>query len=223
MDNAARVAGSGWTGDAFLRTDQREFGDAWRYELIDGEIFAHAAQILDHAAIIMGLGTALGNRLRDDKDGRRPEAGSIVAPRNQQLPTARILDAMVRCRDLPRVVFDVVSPPEVRAWRAGNQRRRHLQNIEGLQEIVEIYQDEAAIHIYRRTTGGQWSFDAVDWPDSGARTSQAAMERSRRWRADPPDLAAGAYHPAGRQRRLQRQNHELVRGEPRRLRVRSGT
>ncbi len=54
---------------------------------------------------------------------------------------------MVRCGDLPRVVFDVVSPSELRAWRARNQRRRHFQDIEGVEEIVEIYQDEAAIHI----------------------------------------------------------------------------
>jgi Uma2 family endonuclease len=57
MDNTARVAGSGWTADAFLRTEQCEFGDAWRYELIDGEIVAYAAPTPDHGAILMGLGT----------------------------------------------------------------------------------------------------------------------------------------------------------------------
>jgi hypothetical protein len=41
-----------------------------------------------------------------------------------------------------------------------------LQDVEGAQEIVEIYQDEAAIHIYRREEGGQWSFDAVDGLDA---------------------------------------------------------
>jgi hypothetical protein len=43
MDNPARVAGNGWTAEEFLRTDQSVFGDAWRYELIDGEVVAHAA------------------------------------------------------------------------------------------------------------------------------------------------------------------------------------
>src|SRR5208282_4770703 len=99
MGDLARMAGKVWTADEFLRTDQREFGDAWRYELIDGEIVAHAAPTADHAAILMGLGTALGNRLRGNKDGCRPEAGSGAAPRQQQLPTARIPDAMVRCGD----------------------------------------------------------------------------------------------------------------------------
>jgi hypothetical protein len=72
----------------------------------------------------------------------------------------------VRCGGLPRAVFDVVSPSELRAWRARNQRRRHLQDVEGVQEIVEIYQDEASIHIYRREDGGRWSFEAVDGLDA---------------------------------------------------------
>ena len=32
-----------WTAEDFLATDQYAFGDAWRYELVDGEIVAHAA------------------------------------------------------------------------------------------------------------------------------------------------------------------------------------
>ena len=68
--------------------------------------------------------------------------------------------------DLPRVVFDVVSPSELRVWRARNRRRRHLQDAAGVEEIVEIYQDEAAVHIYRREATGQWSFDAVDGADA---------------------------------------------------------
>jgi Uma2 family endonuclease len=70
------------------------------------------------------------------------------------------------CGDLPRVVFEVVSPSELRAWRARNQKRRHLQDVDGAQEIVEIYQDEASIHIYRGESGGQWSFDAVNGVDA---------------------------------------------------------
>jgi Uma2 family endonuclease len=175
MDNAARIAG-GWTADEFLRTDQSAFGDAWRYELVDGEIVAHAAPTPDHAAIVMGLGTALGNRLRGNKEGCRPEAGSGAAPRQQQRATARIPDAMVRGGDLPRVVFDVVSPSELRAWRARNLRRRHLQDIEGVAEIVEIYQDEAAIHIYRREATGQWFFDAVDGLDSSLNLNSVGLD-----------------------------------------------
>jgi Uma2 family endonuclease len=166
MSTTARTDDSTWTAEEFLRTDQHEFGDAWRYELVDGQIIAHAAPSPDHAAILSGLTAALANRLRGSQDGCRPEAGSRAAPRTQQRATARIPDATVRCGDLPRVVFDVVSPSELRAWRAGNQRRRHLQDVAGVQEIVEIYQDEASVHVYRHEDGGQWSFDAIDGLDA---------------------------------------------------------
>ena len=166
MSTTACAMDRDWTAEEFLRTDQHAFGDAWRYELVDGQIVAHATPSLDHAAILAGLSTALGIRLRGTKNGCRPEAGSGATPRRQQRPTARIPDATVRCGDLPRVVFDVVSPSELRAWRARNQRRRQLQDVEGVQEIVEIYQDEASLHLYRREDGGQWSFDAVDGLDA---------------------------------------------------------
>jgi Uma2 family endonuclease len=161
MDTLARATDRAWTADAFLRTDQDEFGDAWRYELVDGVIVAHAAPSPDHGAILSGLVAALAKRLAGRPNGCRPEAGSGAAPTNQQRPTARIPDAMVRCGDLPRVAFDVVSPSELTNWKARDQRRAHLQGIAGVQEIVEIYQREAAIHVYRRHDGGQWMFAPV--------------------------------------------------------------
>jgi hypothetical protein len=38
MTGAARVPEQGWTTERFLTIDQHEFGDAWRYELVDGRI-----------------------------------------------------------------------------------------------------------------------------------------------------------------------------------------
>ena len=55
MDSAARAGDTVWTAEAFLRTDQHEFGDAWRYELLDGRVIAHAAPSPDHGAILSGL------------------------------------------------------------------------------------------------------------------------------------------------------------------------
>lgn len=176
MDTAARLHHQTWTAEEFLHADQHSFGDAWRYELVDGAIVAHAAPSPDHAAIVAGLSTALGTRLRGNSQGCRPEAGSGATPRQQQRPTARIPDATVRCGDLPRVVFDVVSPSELRAWRARNLRRRHLQDVEGIQEIVEISQDEASIHVYRRQDDGRWSFDAVDGAGALLRLDSIGLE-----------------------------------------------
>jgi Uma2 family endonuclease len=149
------------TAAAFLATDQSQFGSAWRYELVDGRIIGHAAPAPDHGAILAGLVGAIGTRLRGSTDGCRPEIGSGAAPRKQQRATARIPDATIRCSDLPRVVFEVVSPSELRAWHARDRKRRDLQDVDGVMEIVEIYQDEPAIHVYRREAEDTWSFDAI--------------------------------------------------------------
>ena len=146
-----------WTADEFLATDQALFGDAWRYELVEGVIVAYAALAADHGAILQGLSTAIGLRMKGRKDCR-PEIGSGAAPRNQQRATARIPDSMIRCGEYPRATFDVVSPSELRAWRARDRRRQHLQDIEGVREVVEIYQGEPAIHLYRRVAEGDWRF-----------------------------------------------------------------
>jgi hypothetical protein len=38
MTVALQIPEEGWTAERFLTTDQREFGEAWRYELVDGRI-----------------------------------------------------------------------------------------------------------------------------------------------------------------------------------------
>jgi Uma2 family endonuclease len=63
-----------WTAEEFLTTDQCEFGDAWRYELVDGEIVAHAVPSPDHGAILSGLAAALGNRLLGNREGAVPKS-----------------------------------------------------------------------------------------------------------------------------------------------------
>lgn len=155
-----------WTAEEFLATDQQAFGTAWRYELVDGAIVGHAAPSADHGAILAALAGALTRRMEDRTDGCRPETGSGAAPKNQQRATARIPDAMIRCWEHPRVTFDIVSPSELRAWRARDRRRQHLQDIEGVQEIVEVYQDEAALHVYRKGPGDEWFFEAVNGLDT---------------------------------------------------------
>jgi hypothetical protein len=48
---------------------------------------------------------------------------------------------------LPRVVFEIVSPSELRKRRERDRKRRDEQGVEGVLEIVELFQDEAAAHI----------------------------------------------------------------------------
>lgn len=162
MDTAARQFGRALTADEFLATDQAGFGDAWRYELIDGVIIAHAAPSPDHGAILAMLGVAIESRLRArGRNGCRFETGSGAAPKLQQPPSALIPDGMIRCGEHPRVTFDIVSPSELEHVRKRDRRRARLQDIESVQEIVEIYQREAAAHIYRRQADGIWSFEPV--------------------------------------------------------------
>ena len=54
MDTAARNSPF-LDADAFLRTDQSEFGTAWRYELVRGAIVAHAAPSPEHGVILGNL------------------------------------------------------------------------------------------------------------------------------------------------------------------------
>ncbi len=151
------------TADDFLQMDQSAFGTAWRYEMVDGRIIAHAAPSPDHGAILAGLTTALGTRMRNRRDCR-PEVGVGAVPLRQQRNTARIPDGTIRCGGLPRVVFEVVSPSELAHPRQRDRKRRDLQDVEGVQEIVELYEEPAA-HIYRRRDQA-WVFEALDGLDA---------------------------------------------------------
>jgi hypothetical protein len=51
-----------------------------------------------------------------------------------------------------------------------------LQDTEGVEEIVEIYQNEAAIHVYHRGQSEQWSFDTVDGLDAGLSSRSVGVD-----------------------------------------------
>ena len=158
MDTAARDTRF-LDADTFLRTDQSDFGRAWRYELVRGRIVAHAAPSPDHGIILANLARELGNRL----EGHREcwlEVGSGAVPRYEQRDTARIPDAMIRYGKHPRIMFDVVSPSELYHKRDRDLRRSDLQAVDCVQEIVEIYQDEMLAHAYRRQEAG-WVFQSI--------------------------------------------------------------
>jgi Uma2 family endonuclease len=150
--------------DAFLRTDQSEFGNAWRYELVRGVIVAHAAPAPEHGVIIGNLAYEVGGRLRSHLECRL-EVGSGAAPQYEQRDTARIPDVTIRCGKLPRVLFEVISPSELQHKRQWDQKRTDLQAVEGVQEIIEIFQDEMLARAYRRQDAG-WVFESIAGPDA---------------------------------------------------------
>jgi len=150
-----------WTADEFIAQDQHDFGNAWRYELVDGQVLAHAAPAPEHGAILAGLTGALVSRIAAMPRDCRPETGSAATPRTAQRNTARIPDVMIRCSEHPRVAFEVVSPSEIRGWRARDRKRQHLQAVEGMRELVELFQEDYAVHVYRLSTQETWTFEAL--------------------------------------------------------------
>ena len=73
---------------------------------------------------------------------------------------------MIRCGEHPQVMFEVISPSELRNWTEQDARRRDLQAVEGVQEIVELY---------RRLPDDTWSFEALGGADAILRLSSVAL------------------------------------------------
>lgn len=163
-----------WTAATFLVTDQRAFGDAWRYELVDGIVIAHAAPAPRHGRLIGSLAGVLYARPRGHPS--KLEIGSGATPLDQQRATARIPDLLIRCAGQPRVLFEVVSSSELHAWRDRDRKRRDEQDIDSVQEIVEIYQDEPSAHLYRRGPGGAWLFEAFNDLDTVIRLASLDLD-----------------------------------------------
>jgi Uma2 family endonuclease len=161
------------TADDFLTMDQHLFGDAWRYEMVDGRIIAHAAPSPDHGAILMNLGGALVSRLKGRKDCRA-EGGSGAVPKRQQRNTARIPDAMIRCGEHPKVLFEIVSPSDLDHRKTWDRRRRDLQDVEGVEEIVELFLDGTA-HVYRRQQS-IWAYEFLDDLTATLRLTSVGLE-----------------------------------------------
>jgi Uma2 family endonuclease len=103
----------------------------------------------------LNISGSLFDRLFGYPAGCRGAIGSGAVPKRRQSVTARIPDVIIRCGEHPRVVFEVLSPSELRRWRQRDSKRLDLQDVAGVREIVEIHQAEAAIHLYRSTDDGR--------------------------------------------------------------------
>jgi Uma2 family endonuclease len=163
MDTAARNLPF-LDADAFLRTDQAEFGTAWRYELVRGKIVAYAAPSPEHGVILGNLAGEIGNRLCDHPDCRL-EIGSGAAAQYEQRDTARIPEATIRCGKLPRVLFEVIPPSELSHERQWDQKRADLPAVGGVEDIIELFRDEMLARAYRRHDAG-WFFESISGDDA---------------------------------------------------------
>src|SRR5262249_40359273 len=132
-----------------------------------------AAPSPDHGVILSNLAAVLHSGLRAHPE-YRSEVGTGAVPQYEQRDTARIPDAMIRCGQLPRVLFEVISPSEIKNKRQWDQRRGDLQTVEGVQEIVEIFQDEILVHVYRRRDAG-WVFESIAGTEAGVALSSVGI------------------------------------------------
>lgn len=48
--------------------------------------------------------------------------------------------------------------------------------MEGVREIVEIYQDDYALHVYRLLSNGSWAFEALGGEDAMLRLDSLGIE-----------------------------------------------
>jgi Uma2 family endonuclease len=162
------------TVEEFLTTDPTSFGNAWRYELIDGLPVGQAAPSPEHGAIMSNLSTALNLALRENPDCR-PEDATAAVPRNKRNDRARIPDVMVRCNGKPVVLFEIVSPSEEKSPRERNEKRRDLMNVDGVLEIIEIAQNDFACQIYRKS-GDLWAYDSAEGAESVVRLESLGVD-----------------------------------------------
>lgn len=104
---------------------------------------------------------ALASRLKERPNGCVPETGSGAVPRRKQCNTARIPDTLVRCGERPCVTFEIISPSELRDWHGRDQKRHDIQDVEGVVGIIELSLCQMALHTYRKSPDGTWTFDSA--------------------------------------------------------------
>ncbi len=73
------------------------------------------------------------------------------------------------------MVFEVVSPSELKAWRERDVKRAQLQDTLDVREIVELYQTQMAAHIYRKGADGSWMFESIGGADAVLALSSVAV------------------------------------------------
>jgi hypothetical protein len=117
-------------------------------------------------AILAGLTGALTSRLRGNPDGWRPESGSGAVPRSAQRATSRIPDALIRCGEHRRVMFEVISPSELRNWTQRDAKRRDLQAVGGAQGDRRAVPGRAGVAHLPPPARRHWSFEAQGGPDA---------------------------------------------------------
>lgn len=162
---AQRSPDQNWTAERFCVTDQHVFGDAWRYELVDGRIIVYAAPSPEHR-----------HSGRADRRTHQPVAwqSGRLASRERQRRGASIGTASDsahsrRADPLRRASQGHVrgnSPSELRNWTQRDAKRRDLQAVGGAQGDRRAVPGRAGVAHLPPPARRHWSFEAQGGPDA---------------------------------------------------------
>ena len=142
--------------------------DGNRYELIDGELHASSAPGFIHQAVLMNVGFALNDYLRQNPLGRVISGvGVIFDDYNGVIPDLvfatheRMRNSLIggRFQAAPELVIEILSPG------ASNERRdrhikRSLYDARGVAEYWLIDPENRSVECHRRNPAGQLVFES---------------------------------------------------------------
>lgn len=142
--------------------------DGNRYEVIDGELYVSSAPSFIHQNILMNIGVAFRDYLREHPIGRIvPGVGVIFDDHNGVIPDLvfathdRMRKALVgsRFRAAPEIVIEILSPG------ISNERRdRHvklaLYASRGVDEYWIVDPENRSVEIHRRDEAGNLVFES---------------------------------------------------------------
>jgi len=147
------------TVDEFLKWDS---GDAFRYELVDGEPRAMAPASTIHGFLQNELGSLIRNHLRDKASSCEVVANPGVVPRLLSEHNVRIPDLAVTCSPLaagqailpdPVLLIEILSPSnQAKTWT----NVWAYTSIPSVREILVLRADRMAAELLRRSPQGEW-------------------------------------------------------------------
>jgi len=141
--------------------------DGNRYELIDGELYVSSAPSFIHQTILLNIGAAFLDYLREHPIGRvAPGVGVIFDDYNGVIPDLvfatheRMKKALVggRFHGAPEIVIEILSPG------ASNERRdrhvkRSLYAARGIDEYWIVDPENRSVEVHRRNEAGDLVFE----------------------------------------------------------------
>lgn len=135
-----------------------------RYELVDGEIFAMTGAALRHVDVTTNIVVALHGALA----GRPCKVRASDAMVRTAAGDALYPDVVVTCGEKdthplwishPVLVVEVLSESTA-AYDRGKKFEKY-RGIDDLAEYVLVDPDRRAVDVFRRSTEGRWTFEAV--------------------------------------------------------------